>query len=233
MKYLIFTAWLFIVIPVTAQLTYVDIDWQIDQTVIMQDGVTDSIEIDIDEDGVNDLRITSWSNHTTGIETAIEALLLSSSLYEGFDVDGCNSLRACFEGGGSNSSINGYIYSSDCSNPSNDYIKFPFQFDGEQGIHCGFLYVQYEGSIITIEGYAWNSTPSGTCSCNSSGWLGIKEELLPEGPYRLYNLLGQEIFEPEGPYRLYNLLGQEIFEPEGLTLKVYRNGLIQKIYTNQ
>lgn len=197
-----------------AQLTYVDVDWSIDQSVIMPDGQTDIMEFDIDEDGTNDLRITSWSNHTTGIETVVEVLLLSASLYEGLDVDNCNSLVECF-GGLSDPSINGYIYSSDCSNPSNEYLKFPFEFTAGDGhIHCGFLYVRYQGTSIIFEGYAWNEGTS-SCSCSTSGWLSLEEP---------------EPTEDQGTFEYYTLLGQKTDNPQGLVLKVYESGRTEKVF---
>lgn len=217
MKPVILSICLLLYISANSQLNYIDVDWVIDQTIIMTDGVTDTMEFDIDQNGTNDLRIASWSNHTTGIETVIEVLLLSQTLYQGFGTDGCYSLKACLESSGT-PEIGGYIYSSNCTNPSNEYVKYPFRFQGQAGIHCGLLYVRYVGTTVTFEGYAWNPTPSGSCSCTTSGWLGLAQ---PE-PIELY-----------GEFEYYNLLGQRIENPNGLVLKVYDSGATEKVYINR
>ncbi|NVK65695.1 MAG: hypothetical protein HWE22_13970 [Flavobacteriales bacterium] len=198
---------------VFAQLSYVEIDWEIDQSIIMIDGDTDTLEFDIDQDGINDLRLTSWSNHQAGIETVIEALLLSSTLHQGIETDGCNFWNACSQGFGS-SGINGYLYSSNCNNPSDGYYKYPFEFEGGLGIRCGFLYVRYEGSIITIEGYACNPN-NNSCSCSTSGWVGLDKPKIISG---------------EEPHKFYNLMGQEVSDPNGLVLRVYESGFTEKVY---
>lgn len=202
-----------------SQLEYVNVDWVIDQSIVMTDGQTDTLTLDINEDGNDDLRITSWSNHQSGIETVVEVLMLDAVGFGGLQVSNSNLyVQDCPSTSFTYQSIDGYIYTSDSPNPYADqYVKFPFRFEGTAGTHCGFLYVRYVGTTITIEGYAWNPTPSGTCSCSTSGWLSLQE------------------LEPNqnGKYELYNLMGQQVENPEGLTLKVYENGLVEKIYYAQ
>jgi len=198
-----------------SQLTYVDVDWVIDQTQVMPDGQTDVQEFDIDIDGTNDMRITSWSNHQAGIETVIELIMPDAVGFGGVEVSGSSGyISDCPSSGFTYQSIGGYIYTSDETNPyNNQYVKMPFRFQGSAGVHCGFLYVRYVGTTITIEGYAWNPTPSGICSCTSSGWLSLKE----------IELDGDE-------YKLYDLMGNRVDTPEGLTLKVYESGHIEKVF---
>lgn len=219
MKHLLILLFALITTVTSAQLNYIDLDWIIDQTQVMMDGQTNIQEIDINADGSNDMRITSWSNHQSGIATVVEVLMLDAVGFGGLQAAiGNQYIQNCPGTSFSYQSIDGYIYTSDSPNPYADqYVKFPFRFEGTAGPHCGFLYVRYVGTTITIEGYAWNPTPSGTCSCPTSGWLSLKE------------------FEPNqnGEYELYNLMGQQVDNPEGLTLKVYENGLVEKIYCAQ
>ena len=199
-----------------SQLNYVDIDWVIDQTQVMPNDEVDTLEIDINQDGVIDLIISSWSNHTFGISTAIEVLLSGSSTYGLQTTSNCNYLQNCI-GTPSYNDVSGYIYTSNCSSDpyANQYVKFPFQFQGATEGHCGFLYVRYVGTTITIEGYAWNPVSGGNCSCSSSGWLSI-EELSPD--------------ELQTEYQYYNLLGQRVNDPKGLALKVYESGVSEKVF---
>lgn len=208
----------------TAQISYVDIDWTIDQTVLMSNNEVDTLEIDIDQDGAKDLRISSWSNHTVGIPTVVEVLLLqknNNELFNGLQttINNCNYLQDCSGTPNYNHSM-GYIYTSNCgSNPhANDYVKFPFRFQGASGIHCGFLYVRYIGTTIIIEGYGWNETPGGTCDCSASGWLSLNQP-------------GE--VESDLSFRYYNLMGQEVESPIGLVLKVYENGISERVFVTK
>ncbi|NGF75752.1 hypothetical protein G5B10_07665 [Fluviicola sp. SGL-29] len=207
----------------SSQLNYVDIDWVIDQTASMSNNEVDTLGIDIDQDGTKDLRISSWSNHTVGESTVIEVLLLqknSNELFYGLQttINNCNYLKDCPGTPNYNHSM-GYIYTSNIcgSNPyANEYVKFPFRFQGVSGTHCGFLYVRYVGTTITIEGYAWNPTPEGSCSCSTSGWLTLEKP-------------GDIEFDL-GEFKYYNMMGQEVENPSGLVLKVYENGSSKKVY---
>lgn len=207
-----------------SQISYVDIDWIIDQTIVMSNDEVDTLEMDIDQDGTKDLRISSWSNHTIGESTVIEVLLLqknSNELFYGLQttINNCNYLQDCPGTPNYNHSM-GYIYTSNSvcgANPhANDYVKFPFRFQGVSGTHCGFLYVRYVGTTITIEGYAWNPTSGGSCSCSTSGWLTLEQP----GDFK-FDL---------GDYKYYNLMGQEVENPNGFVLKVYETGYTQKVF---
>lgn len=218
MKYFFFSACLgFISYSANSQLNYVDTDWVIDQTIVMSNNEVDTLEIDIDLDGTIDLRISSWSNHTVGIPTAIEALLPGSPINGLQNMGGCVYLQDCPITPSYNNTM-GYIYTSNCgSNPhANQYVKFPFRFQGSAGIHCGFLYVRYVGTTITIEGYAWNPTAGGNCSCSTSGWLTLEKP-------------GDFEFDL-GKFKYYNLMGQEVENPNGITLKVYDSGVSEQVF---
>ena len=91
----------------------------------------------------------------------------------------------------------------------------PFKFHGTSVTHNAILYVRYQGTTITVEGYAWNPTPNGPCDCNSTIWLSLKE-------YKIDYM--------KGDFNYYNLLGQEMESPSGLTLKVYESGYSEKVY---
>lgn|GEM_PF-3395869 len=201
-----------------SQLNYVDIDWVIDQSQVMADGEIDSLEIDIDQNGSIDMRISSWSKHQSGIETVVEVIMLNDYAFGGLENTSCEYIADCPSNGFTYKDIAGYIYTSNCgSNPyANQYVKFPFQFQGVNGVHCGFLYVRYVGTTITIEGYAWNPVAGGNCSCSTSGWLSLKQLDNPDIDL--------------GEYQYYNLLGQRVNDPKGLTLKVYESGLTEKVY---
>lgn len=199
-----------------SQIEYVDVDWVIDQTQVMSNGQSDTVSIDFDQDGVDDMRITSWSNHSSGIQTVVEALMLNSSLSGGLEVPfNPPYISDCPSTGFQYDKIVGYIYTSDFSNPySGQYVKIPFRFEGFSGTHFGLLYVRYQGSLVTIEGYAWNPTPNGACSCSNTGWLSIQE-------------LTQDKLEID---KYFNLLGQEIKDPHGFVIVLYKNGITKKMY---
>lgn len=200
-----------------AQITYVDTDWIIDQTQVMFDGEVDTLELDFDQDGNKDMRISSWSNHQSGIQTVVEVLMLDAVGFGGLQVPMSSSYIAdCPSSGFSYQSIAGYVYTSDNSNPyANQYVKMPFKFQGSAGVHYGLLYVRYVGTTITIEGYAWNETPGAACDCNSTDWLSLSE---------------YQMDELQGNFHYYNMLGQQISNPQGLVLKVYESGLSKKVY---
>lgn len=203
--------------PYNAQLNYVDTDWIIDQTQIMSDGQEDTLQLDIDEDGTLDMRITSWSNHQTGIYTVTEVLMLDAVSFGGLETTSCGYIEDCPSTGFTYSDIAGYIYTSNCgSNPySGQYVKMPFKIQGTTGVHCGFLYVRYVGTTITIEGYAWNPTVNGTCSCSSSGWLALNE-LTPQS------------IEDNPTY--INLLGQKVENPDNMVFRIYDSGVVDKVF---
>lgn len=200
-----------------SQLNYVDIDWVIDQTIVMQNGEVDTLEIDIDQNGTKDMRISSWSKHSAGIETVIEVLMKDAVGFGGLKTNN-GYIEACVTSTSSLTQIVGYIYTSDTPNPhSNQYVKMPFKFQGNNNnSYCGFLYVRYVGTTITIEGYAWNPTSGGNCNCATSGWLTLEQ--LEDHQFDL------------GEFKYYNLIGQKIDNPSGLVLKVYENGFSEKIY---
>lgn len=198
-----------------AQISYVDTDWIIDQTQVMFDGQCDTLELDFDQDGTKDMRITSWSNHQGGIQTVTEVLMLNAVGFGGLQVQG-SYIADCPATGFNYQSIVGYIYTSGASNPyANQYVKMPFKFQGTSGTHYGLLYVRYVGTTITIEGYAWNPTPGGACDCNSTIWLSLNE-------YEMNNM--------KGDFEYYNLLGQQVNNPSGIALKVYESGYSEKVY---
>ena len=199
----------------TAQISYVDTDWIIDQTQVMFDGQMDTLELDFDQDGTKDMRISSWSNHQGGIQTVTEVLMLDAVGFGGIQVQG-SYIADCPATGFQYQSIVGYIYTSESSNPyANQYVKMPFRFQGSAGTHYGLLYVRYQGTTITVEGYAWNPTPNGPCDCNSTIWLSLNE---------------YEMDYMKGDFEYYNLLGQRVEGPSGLTLKVYESGYSEKVY---
>lgn len=216
MKHFFFSFCLGIIsLSAKAQITYVDTDWIIDQTQAMVDGEVDTLELDFDQDGTKDMRISSWSNHTTGILTVTEVLMLDAVGFGGLQVQG-SYIADCPATGFTYQNIVGYIYTSDASNPyTNQYVKMPFKFQGSAGTHYGILYVRYQGTTITIEGYAWNATPNGPCDCNSTGWL---------------SLIEQQMNHDLADFKYYNMLGQQINNPQGLVLKVYESGLSKKVY---
>lgn len=200
---------------VFAQITYVDTDWIIDQTQSMFDGDADTLQIDIDQDGTDDIRITSWSNHTSGIQTVTEVLMLDAVGFGGLQVQG-SYIADCPASGFTYQNIVGYIYTSEASNPyANQYVKMPFKFQGTTGTHYGILYVRYQGTTITVEGYAWNQTPNGPCDCSTTDWLSLNE---------------YQIDELQGNFYYYNMLGQQISTPQGLVLKVYESGNSERIF---
>lgn len=216
MKQILFSLTLFIALSASSQVTYVDTDWVIDQTQVME-GDVDTLELDIDQDGSKDMRISSWSNHQFGIETVVEVLMLDAVGFGGLQVATNSSyISDCPATGFTYQSIGGYIYTSDFTNPhANQYVKMPFRFQGSAGTHHGLLYVRYVGTTITIEGYAWNQTPNGPCDCNSTGWLSLNK---------------LQMDQLKGNFQYYNLMGQRIEHPSGLTLKVYESGVTEKIY---
>lgn len=219
MKYFFFSFCLGVVsFSVKAQITYVDTDWIIDQTQVMVDGEVDTLELDFDQDGTRDMRISSWSNHQSGIQTVTEVLMLDAVGFGGLQVQG-SYIADCPATGFTYQNIVGYIFTSDTPNPySNQYVKMPFRFQGTAGTYYGILYVRYQGTTITIEGYAWNATPNGPCDCNSTGWLSLKE---------------YQMDELQGDFHYYNMLGQQISSPQGLVLKVYENGVSEQIFIQQ
>ncbi len=200
-----------------SQINYEDIDWIIDQTQVMFDSEVDTLELDFDQDGQNDMRISSWSNHQGGIQTAIEVLMLDAVGFGGLQVPNNSSyISDCPSSGFNYQSITGYIYTSDALNPyANQYVKMPFRFQRTTGTHYGLLYVRYVGTTITIEGYAWNPTHNGPCDCNTTEWLSLKE------------LNENNIFEVE---KYFNLIGQEIKDPHGFVIALYKVGITKKIY---
>lgn len=215
MKALFLSATLLCSINSISQISYVDTDWIIDQTQVMFDGQCDTLELDIDQDGTKDMRITSWSNHQGGIQTVTEVLMLHAVGFGGLQVSG-SYISDCPATGFSYQSIVGYIYTSGASNPyANQYVKMPFKFQGTAGTHNAILYVRYQGTTITVEGYAWNPTPNGPCDCNSTIWLSLNE-------YKMDYM--------KGDFNYYNLLGQEIDNPVGIALKVYESGYSEKVY---
>lgn len=198
-----------------AQISYVDTDWIIDQTQVMFDGQMDTLELDFDQDGTKDMRISSWSNHQGGIQTVTEVLMLDAVGFGGLQVQG-SYIADCPVTGFQYQSIVGYIYTSESSNPyAGQYVKMPFRFQGAAGTHYGLLYVRYVGTTITVEGYAWNPTPNGPCDCNSTIWLSLNK---------------YEMDYMKGEFNYYNLLGQQVESPSGLTLKVYESGFSEKVY---
>lgn len=223
MKYFFFSFCLGVVsFSAKSQITYVDTDWIIDQTQVMVDGEMDTLELDFDQDGTKDMRISSWSNHQSGIQTVTEVLMLDAVGFGGLQVQG-SYIADCPASGFTYQNIVGYIFTSDSPNPyTNQYVKMPFRFQGITGIHYGLLYVRYvnnsvtgELETITIEGYTWNQTPGGLCDCNSTGWLSLSE---------------YQMDELQGNFHYYNMLGQQISNPQGLVLKVYESGLSKKVY---
>lgn len=216
MKYFFFSFCLGVVsFSAKAQITYVDTDWIIDQTQVMVDGEMDTLELDFDQDGTKDMRISSWSNHQSGIQTVTEVLMLDAVGFGGLQVQG-SYIADCPASGFTYQNIVGYIFTSVSPNPyTNQYVKMPFRFQGPAGTHYGLLYVRYQGTTITIEGYAWNATPNGLCDCNSTGWLSLHE-------YQMEEL--------HGDFHYYNMLGQQINNPQGLVLKVYESGISQKVF---
>ena len=201
--------------PAFTQISYVDTDWIIDQTQVMFDGQCDTLQLDFDQDGTKDMRITSWSNHQGGIQTVTEVLMLHAVGFGGLQVSG-SYIADCPATGFNYQSIVGYIYTSGASNPyANQYVKMPFKFQGNAGTHNAILYVRYQGTTITVEGYAWNPTPNGPCDCNSTIWLSLNE-------YKMNNI--------KGDFEYYNLLGQQVENPSGLALKVYESGYSEKVY---
>lgn len=215
MKRLLFLFSLLFSISSFSQISYVDTDWIIDQTQVMFDGQMDTLELDFDQDGTKDMRISSWSNHQSGIQTVTEVLMLDAVGFGGLQVQG-SYIADCPATGFQYQSIVGYIFTSDSPNPyANQYVKMPFRFQGTAGTHYGILYVRYQGTTITVEGYAWNPTPSGSCDCNTTDWLTLEEH---------------QMNQPIGDFKYYNLLGQQLTNPQGLVLKVYDTGYITKTY---
>lgn len=215
MKTLLFFSSFLLNVGLFSQISYVNTDWIIDQTQVMVDGEMDTLELDFDQDGTKDMRISSWSNHQSGIQTVTEVLMLDAVGFGGLQVQG-SYIADCPASGFTYQNIVGYIFTSDASNPyANQYVKMPFRFQGTAGTHYGLLYVRYQGTTITIEGYAWNATPNGPCDCNSTGWLSLSE---------------YQMDELQGNFHYYNMLGQQISNPQGLVLKVYESGLSKKVY---
>lgn len=216
MKYFFFSFCLGVVsFSAKAQITYVDTDWIIDQTQVLVDGDMDTLELDFDQDGTKDMRISSWSNHQSGIQTVTEVLMLDAVGFGGLQVQG-GYIADCPATGFTYQNIVGYIFTSDASNPyANQYVKMPFRFQGTAGTHYGLLYVRYQGTTITIEGYAWNATPNDPCDCNSTGWLSLNE---------------YQMDELQGNFHYYNMLGQQISNPQGLVLKVYEGGVSEQVF---
>lgn len=180
--------------------------------------------LDFNGDNIFDLRITSWFEHpsTCGIKSVIEILMLDYNpgdmLFNGKVLMDSNMLiKNCPDNIFSDYSTTAYILSTDVyTNHTSGYYKIPFNFESNDGVHCGFLFVRYGdgGKTITIEGYSWNSIAGQSCSCGT-GWLGLDEQVQTEF---------------EKPYKYYNLLGQEVIEPHGLTVVLYENGVSKKAY---
>lgn len=221
MKTLFITLSLLCSLELSAQITYVNTDWVIDQTQIMQNGDADSLELDFDNDGIKDMRITSWSNHTQGDPlTGITVLMLHAVGFGGLEVAPNQTyISDCPATGFSYDDIVGFLYHSGFTNPySNQYIKVSFKFQGNAGVHNGILYVRYVGTTITIEGYAVNLTPNGPCDCATTIWLSLNEN---------------QLNPTDENFEYYNLLGQQIDNPKGLVLKVFESGLSERIFINE
>lgn len=215
-----------------AQLQEVHLDWTYNTS---QYQTADDDSIFIDSDSLVDIVVHSWFLYESTYENlGIEVLVKDHD--DNFTTTptaiGQNSLgliRDCHQSG--QSDLTAYIYSNNApivsqgndQNYTSGYKKVPFDFEAADGIHCGFLFVRYEVNtsqelIVTVEGYYWNpvlkNQTGGTCSC-SSDYLG---------------LIKIEPNQINVPFEYQNVMGQKISEPQDLTLKVYQNGSVEKIY---
>lgn len=206
----------------TAQITYEDTDWIIDQTQVTSNGDADTLEIDFDQNGSKDMRITSWSNHSIGSPlTSMTALMLHGFGNGGLEVAPNQTyISDCPATSFAYGAMVGYLYNSDFSNPYADqYVKVPFKHIAPNGVHYGLLYVRYVGTTVTIEGYAYNQTVNGACDCNSTIWLALDD-----------NEMNDQL---KGDFDYYNLMGQQVEHPEGLVLKVFESGSTEKTFITQ
>ncbi len=199
-----------------SQMQSVMLDWNYS----LSDSITHSAmqEIYIDGDAISDMRISDSYHDSTNM---IEVLLQNGHL----NADNHMIIDNCPTSNWSNEEISAYIYTSltfaevqdgvSDYNYSNETVKLPFNFNGSDGNHCGFLFVKYLNFDITVQGLTWNTVAGATCSCNSSGSLGVDEIKLDYSNLK---------------FSYYNLLGQKIENPKGLVIKVYENGLTQKVF---
>lgn len=183
---------------------------------------TDSV--DIDSDGLVDLQISSWFIYESLYQNlGIEVLVKDhdddfSTTITSIGVKNSDIVRDCHTS--DTNSIYGYVYSNNSGiiNYTSGYSKIPFDFEASDGIHCGFLFVRYNGSLVTIEGYSWNETKKssgGKCPCNND-YLSLSEPI------------SSDTFGEVDKY--FDLLGKEISEPNGLTIVQYKSGLIKKVF---
>lgn len=200
-----------------SQIAYNDtINYVIDLSVGADNSDIDTLELDFDQDGNNDMRITSWANHIGDpIESAVEIIMIGNNgnlkphLTSSFAPKCPNNAQ--FD----DSNNGGYLYYSDELVPYSGIVKIPFRYNLSTIVSYGILYVNYQVNIVTIEAYAWNQTPGGYCDCNSTASLGLED---------------LSTIENLGEFKYYNLMGQEVQYPSGLVLKVYESGLSQKVY---
>lgn len=200
-----------------SQLESVMLNWNYS----LSDSITHATmqEIYIDGDTVSDMRISDSYHASINI---VEVLLHDGHL----NADNHLIIDDCpVSNNWSNEEIDGYIYTSLTEteildgvpdyNYSNETVKMPFNFNGGDGNHCGFLFVKYLNYDITVQGYIWNTVADAICSCNTSGTLGVDEIKLDYSNLK---------------FSYYNLLGQKVYSPKGLVLKVYENGFTQKVF---
>lgn len=199
-----------------SQMQSVILDWHYS----LSDSITHSAmqEIYVDGDAVSDIRISDSYHDSTNI---VEVLLHDGHL----NADNHMIIDNCPASGWSSEEIDGYIYTSltyaevqagfSDYNYSNQSVKMPFNFNGNDGNHCGFLFVKYLNFDITVQGLTWNTVAGATCSCNASGNLGVSE-------IKLNN--------EKGNFTYFNMLGQRLENPTGIVLKVYESGAVEKVF---
>lgn len=225
MKNLLLILSIFLVFTSFSQLIYHYDPWVIDQTQIMLNGEVDTLEYDFNQDGIKDMRISSWSNHQDGIQTVVEVLMINSNPSGKWLelINGSGYISDCPSSGFVLNPpyyppINfGYIYTSN-ELPSpyvNEVVNMPFRIqDNSLEIHYGLIRISYQSTMITIMGYIYNQTPNSPVDCN------------------LVNLSVSE-FDKEIDLEIdkyFNLLGQEIKDPHGFVIVLYKNGITKKIY---
>lgn len=218
---------LFIVLILTgichSQISYSNLNLEY-ETSIPKLAETDSV--DIDSDGLVDLQISSWFIYENLFEDLGIGVLVKdhdddfSTTITSIGVKSSGIVRDCHTSGTNN--IYGYVYSNNYNsgiiNYTSGYLKIPFDFEASDGIHCGFLFVRYNGSLVTIEGYSWNETKKssgGQCPCNND-YLSLSEPI------------SSDTFGEVDKY--FDLLGKEIKDPHGFVIVLYKNGITKKVF---
>ena len=147
-------------LQIHAQSAFVQTDIVLDLEEEMEEGQMNTIDLDINQDGIADLRIHSWSNQIYQASSAVELKIISDVYnFKAFYTQEGNMLRPCPTNPTHYNSNFAYLYRSDITRSNTkDFVLFPFQFTVDNNVHYAVLHVLYEGSKIKIVGFNYNAT---------------------------------------------------------------------------